>query len=82
MTRAWRIYRRGNYSNSFGICLSRAWQVEKENMQYRAEQAEIEAWVNHPRVEVVFTKEEEEAMYNAKVATMASLYANRAYSGD
>lgn len=82
MTRAWRIYRSGNYSKSFGECLSRAWKVEKENAVYRAEQAKIEAWNNCPRIEVVITEEMKEQCYQAKVTAMASLYASGVYSGD
>ncbi|MDH6343337.1 hypothetical protein M2480_001326 [Parabacteroides sp. PFB2-12] len=33
MIRAWKIYRRGNYSKNFGECLSRAWWVEKETQK-------------------------------------------------
>lgn len=82
MSRAWRIYRSKWNNSSFGDCLSRAWKVEKENAVYRAEQAENEAWLNRPRVEVVISEEMKTACYNAKVSAMASLYASGVYSGD
>ncbi|MDH6356266.1 hypothetical protein [Parabacteroides sp. PF5-9] len=44
MNRAWRIYKgKYKYSDSFAECLRRAWEVEKEYVVYRAEQAAIEA---------------------------------------
>lgn len=83
MTRAWRIFRgKYKYSDSFGECLRRAWEVEKENAAYRAEQAAIEAEINRPRVKVEFTEEQKASMYQAKVEAMARYYDNWAYSGD
>ncbi|MDH6356966.1 hypothetical protein [Parabacteroides sp. PF5-9] len=44
MNRAWKIYKgKYKYSDSFAECLRRAWEVEKEYVIYRAEQAAIEA---------------------------------------
>ena len=41
MSRAWKIFKSGRYSNSFGVCLRRAWEVEKSNIAYAAKQEEI-----------------------------------------
>jgi len=50
MNRAWTIFRGGHYSTSFGDCLKRAWQVEKENAAIRAQEAEEAAYArNHNR---------------------------------
>lgn len=83
MSRAWRIFRgKYKYSDSFAECLRRAWQVEKENAAYRAKEAEIEAWVNRPRVKVEFTEGQKAAYYQAKAAYLMNYYERSGYHGD
>lgn len=80
MKRAWNIYRgKYHYSNSFGECLRRAWQVEKDNIVYRAKQAEEKAWQDYiascPKIKSTYVIPSDSTF-------MESLYSNRAYSGD
>jgi hypothetical protein len=61
MTRGWNIYRgKYHYSNSFAACLRRAWEVEKENIAYRAKQvaqreekARLQAYHNSDEYKVI-----------------------------
>lgn len=55
MKRAWNIYRGNNpYSYSFSASLRRAWEVEKANIRYEAEQAEKAA--NKARMEAAYQR--------------------------
>lgn len=77
MSRVWKIFKSGRYSNSFGVCLRRAWEVEKSNIAYAAKQEEIKVNTRIPNRTV-----ETFAMFSARSSWNMNYYANNRYNGD
>lgn len=77
MSRAWKIFKGGRYSTSFGVCLRRAWEVEKSNIAYAAKQEEIKANTRIPN-----RVAETSTAYAARSSWNMNYYANNRYNGD
>lgn len=78
MSKAWAIYKSGHsiYSMSFGIALSRAWEIAKETRAYEAKKAEAQNWAND------WNNNNTSFDINILAPTLSSYYANNTYNGD
>lgn len=86
MKRAWSIFRSGDsfYSKSFSLALSRAWEVEKANAEYRRREAKriseedmFSAWCQNRA-----SSQLNERRFNPTPEAMESYYRSGVYSGD
>ena len=78
MKRAWSIYRSGHsfYSLSFSASLSRAWEIEKQNIIDRAKKAEVEKWESEAKTDSIFFD------ISSMGKSLINYYANNRYNGD
>lgn len=78
MRKAWAIYKSGHsiYSMSFGIALSRAWEVAKENRATEAKKAEAQTWAND------WNNNNTSFDLNILAPTLSNYYANNTFNGD